>query len=191
MEQLKMMKEQLTSMIQSQMGDIRHTDTKELGEAIDMVKDLSEAIYYCTIVKSMEESDEGKTKEYPYNAERSRYYGDGAIVNGAEHTTHTMYYGNRRNPVYYGEQYPVYYRENEMRYQDMMSRDPREGRSPRSRRMYMESQEMHQDTSTKMKELENYVKELSNDITEMIEKASPEEKVLLRQKISALSDKIV
>jgi hypothetical protein len=33
---------------------ITTVDTKELGEAMDMIKDLSEAIYYNTIVKSME-----------------------------------------------------------------------------------------------------------------------------------------
>jgi phage anti-repressor protein len=28
-------------------------DAKELGEAIDMIKDLAEAIYYCTITDAM------------------------------------------------------------------------------------------------------------------------------------------
>jgi hypothetical protein len=28
-------------------------DTKELGEAIDMIKDLEEAIYYCTVTEAM------------------------------------------------------------------------------------------------------------------------------------------
>ena len=58
MEQLKNMKENLVSIIQAQMGNLQDTDTKELGEAIDMVKDLSEAIYYCSIVKAMEEKEE-------------------------------------------------------------------------------------------------------------------------------------
>ena len=56
-EEMKTMKTQLMSCIQSQMGDLSKTDTHELGEAIDMVKDLSEAIYYCTITESMEKSD--------------------------------------------------------------------------------------------------------------------------------------
>ena len=36
-------------------------------------------------------------------------------------------------------------------------RDQREGRSPHSRRMYMESKEMHSDKATQMRELENYM----------------------------------
>lgn len=74
---------------------------------------------------------------------------------------------------------------------ESMGRDSREGRSPMSRRSYMESKEMHQDKTYQMKELENYMKELSSDITEMIADASPEEKQLLKQKMTTLMSKIV
>jgi hypothetical protein len=57
-EALKMMKEQLMSCVQGQLGDISKTDAHELGEAVDMIKDLSEAIYYCTITDSMEKAEE-------------------------------------------------------------------------------------------------------------------------------------
>jgi hypothetical protein len=32
---------------------LSEVDTKELGEAIDMIKDLEEAIYYCTVTEAM------------------------------------------------------------------------------------------------------------------------------------------
>jgi hypothetical protein len=54
MEKLKHMKEVLTDAVYSELKDIKKADTKELGEVIDMVKDLEEAIYYCTITKAME-----------------------------------------------------------------------------------------------------------------------------------------
>jgi ribosome-binding factor A len=57
-EVMKTMKTQLMSCIQGQMGDLKHADAKELGEAVDMVKDLSEAIYYCTITEAMEKGSE-------------------------------------------------------------------------------------------------------------------------------------
>ena len=69
-------------------------------------------------------------------------------------------------------------------------RDSREGRSPASRRTYMESKEMHQPKTTQMKELEKYLQELSQDVTEMVQKATPEEKQMLQQKISLLATKI-
>lgn len=69
-------------------------------------------------------------------------------------------------------------------------RDSREGRSGQSRRGYMESKEQGRDKQEKMKELERYTKELSEDVTEMIGDASPEEKSMLKQKLSALVQKI-
>jgi hypothetical protein len=71
-----------------------------------------------------------------------------------------------------------------------VQRDAKEGRSGQSRRGYMESKEQGRDKQDKMKELERYTKELSEDVTEMIGDASPEEKSMLKQKLSALVQKI-
>lgn len=51
MERLKHMEEVL-------MGQLSHLDTEELGQAIDMIKDLEQAKYYCSIVKAMQELSE-------------------------------------------------------------------------------------------------------------------------------------
>ena len=64
----------------------------------------------------------------------------------------------------------------------MELRDRREGRSPMSRKMYMESKELHKDKATQLKDLEHYMQELSTDIAEMIDDASPEEKQILQSK---------
>lgn len=69
-------------------------------------------------------------------------------------------------------------------------RDSREGRSGQSRRGYMEAKEKGADKQQKMKELEDYMKELSSDVTEMIGDASPEEKAMLKNKMSVLMQKI-
>lgn len=209
MEQLKHMKESLTSCVQAQMADINNADAKELGEAVDMIKDLSEAIYYCTVTKAMEDGE--KEKElmkyvkpiYYYNEmseERPRYYsGDGRSSGGnssggssssmgggsgsgsRSHDGYRMYFdGNRMNdyPRYMEESYP------------MEIRDYREGKSPMTRRMYMESKELHHDKAKQMQELQQYMKELTEDITEMISDASPEEKEILSQKLSTLASKV-
>lgn len=54
MERLKRMKETLVDYVNGEFGDLSTVDTCELGEAVDMIKDLEEAIYYCTITKTME-----------------------------------------------------------------------------------------------------------------------------------------
>ncbi len=71
MERMKHMKETLMSCVQGQLGDLASVDAEELGAAVDMIKDLSEAIYYCTIVKSMEE-EEKKGKQQPQQQQQQQ-----------------------------------------------------------------------------------------------------------------------
>ena len=195
-EALKMMKEQLMSCVQGQLGDISKVDAHELGEAVDMIKDLAQAIYYCTITQSMEKADEKETsvnninyyttpvynRMYPDYRDMERtggylYYTGGGQNGNMGSTTGGNNGGNR--PMQYYTQMPY-----EMR------RDPREGRAAIRRRMYMEGKEMHHDTNSQLRELEAYLQELSSDITEMIKDASPEERATLHQKMTTLASKI-
>lgn len=191
-EALKMMKEQLMSCVQGQLGDISKVDAHELGEAVDMIKDLAEAIYYCTITESMEKSSEDKGET------NINYYTTPTTYNRMMYTDPYrdmerdggyMYYttGGRGQSSSGGNRGGVNY------YTEMpgdMWRDPREGRSPMRRRMYMEGKEMHNDPNSQLRELEAYLQELSTDITEMIKDASPEERATLHQKMTTLASKI-
>lgn len=196
MERLKNMKETLLSAAQSQMGNLAATDTKELGQVIDMIKDLEEAIYYCSITEAIKENKEKEKYSQMYYQERylpipmmnemyqrdmdrnsyGRMYYPDRIMNNRDEST------NRGGSRYYTERdwdtYPI------------NTRDSREGRSPLSRKNYMEAKELHQGKEIQMKELDKYIQELGHDITEMIQDASPEEKQMLQQKISALATKI-
>lgn len=199
-EALKMMKDQLMSCVQGQLGDIKSADAHELGEAVDMIKDLAEAIYYCTITDSMEKSEEKSNSQGqgemninyyttpPYN-QGMKIYPPYPDYRDMERTGGYMYYptngnGGNTNGNSNGG------RSNYTEMPDMMRRDPREGRSPMRRRMYMEGKEMHNDTNSQLRELEAYLQELSTDITEMIKDASPEERTTLRQKMTTLASKI-
>ena len=216
MERLKHIKETLLGCVESQMGHLDTVDTEELGDVVDMVKDLEEAIYYCTITKAMEEKEKsgngGGEKEYHYYTEY-RY-----PERDMDRESGKMYYNMM--PMTYTDQGRMYYNggsssgggnssggssggsnsgggssssgssRNYSEYEYPMMRDSREGRSPMSRKTYMESKEMHQPKTTQMRELEKYLQELSSDIVEMIQDASPEEKSFLEKKISALATKI-
>ena len=50
------MKDKLICAVEKEMCNLDHADCKELGEAVDMIKDLEEAIYYCTITEAMKEN---------------------------------------------------------------------------------------------------------------------------------------
>lgn len=207
MKQLKQMKETLMSAVQGQLSNLAQADTKELGCAVDMIKDLSEAIYYCTITKSMEDAEEEKEEmekmmkysssqgqqQQPmmYFQERIRepyymprdmdrkegrmYYNGGGDSNGGN-SNHSSG-GNSNTSRGYSE--PTRY-----------ERDPREGRAPERRRMYMEAKQMNTDKTMHLKELDSYAHELTNDILEMIQDASPEEKQALKKKIIELTGKM-
>ena len=177
-EQMKMMKHTLMNCVQGQMGDLTSVDAKELGEAVDMIKDLSEAIYYCTITESMEKSDKEKEKYYPVDYYRDMdkpyghmYYTDSHGVSHPSANMTTGAQGTRNYPI--------------------EIRDYREGRSPMTRKTYMERKMHGGGKEVQVQELEKYMHELTNDIMDMLEGASAEEKQILKNKISVLAAKIV
>lgn len=76
-----------------------------------------------------------------------------------------------------------------------MERDMREGRSGISRKHYMEAKEQHkantqQDKDAKMQSLDEYMRELSTDMTELLTDMTPEERTMLKNKMSVLMTKI-
>lgn len=219
MERLKAMKDSLMACAQAQMGNLQNVDAKELGEAIDMIKDLEEAIYYCTITKAMEEKDKNgehnQQMMYPAMYYDSSMQGNNARGDGFRgYEEPMMYNGGHRYDPYLEEMMNkrrgiMYYNGSSNlsggnsggsstlsgsnggnRNYPMEIRDAREGRSGVRRRFYMEAKEENHGAPAKMKELEEYLKELAEDVTEMIDGASPEEKAILQQKLVSLANKV-
>lgn len=185
--QYELMKTSLMSCVQSQMANLKDVDAKELGEAIDMLKDLEEAIYYCTITEAMQKKEEPEIKEYHYYTqprydERDMDREWGRMYYGGRSNNSTSSSGNGSSG---GRSGGRYYTEP-----DSMMYDPKEGRSHQTRKTYMESKEMHKDKASQLKELEKYMQELTQDMVEMIEDASPEERQYLEKRVSALASKI-
>lgn len=59
MEKLKDICKRIEDIVSAEIAKgAEQIDTHELGEAIDMIKDMKEAMYYGSVVKAMEESDE-------------------------------------------------------------------------------------------------------------------------------------
>lgn len=66
MKKLKSMMEDLVKETWCQVQDLPNASPYELGQAVDMIKDLAEAIYYNTIVEAMEEGEgEEKYQRHP------------------------------------------------------------------------------------------------------------------------------
>lgn len=200
MHRLKSIQDRLICSVESQvMGNLEKVCAKELGEVVDMIKDIEEAKYYCAKAKALESKAEEK-----HEHEHEEYH-------HKKHYPYPMYYTPMPEDYPYSDARDMDRKSGRMYYDDKgMSqyarmntsnrpgntdypaeiRDVREGRSPISRKSYMESKEMHKGVSDQMKELERYLQELSHDITEMVEDASPEEKTILQQKLTNLANKI-
>jgi hypothetical protein len=161
-ERLKYLKDSLLCCVEAQMSHLEEVDAEELGEAIDMLKDLEEAIYYTTITEAM--TDGEKSKKINHHEEEKMYYSSPMMYMDDGHTSPSHDVPHER--------------------------DSREGRSPNSRRMYMEAKMMSTDKAMQLRELEKYMQELTTDVVEMIQDASPEEKSYLEKKMTTLATKI-
>jgi hypothetical protein len=170
-EKLKSIQECLASAAEAQVYDLENVDAQELGEVIDIIKDIEETIYYCTVTKAMKEGVENHEPEVMYYGGYRKEH-----PSWKEKEVEDKTWNN--NTIYMEKEYPHAFE------------DPREGKSYRSRRMYMESKESKQDKTIQMRELEKYLQELAQDITEMIEDASAEERQYLSKKISSLATKV-
>ena len=62
-ERLKEIKEIILCAVEEQVECLSEVNTKELGEAIDMIKDLEEAIYYCTVTEAMNQGNTWEMKK--------------------------------------------------------------------------------------------------------------------------------
>lgn len=189
-ERLKCIKDTLITAVESQIYNLEEVDTEELGDVIDMIKDLEEAIYYCSVIKTMEESESSQsTYRRDMDKEEGKMYytsGNGRSTSNGNSSNRSSNGSNGR--VSDSSHDSAYYEEYD--YDMTYQRDEREGKSPLTRKTYMESKSLHKDKNTQMKELEKYMQELTSDITEMIQGATAEEKQLLQSKIATLATKV-
>lgn len=189
---------------------IENVNTEEMGEAVDMIKDLCEAEYKAVIVKSMKKADE---EEEEYNKELLRALKDEYGEEGGRRYYDEYRYANGRfapkgRGTRRGYEEPPYYhmypdRDMDREYGRMYYTEPTTGSNmrmtessyDRAKRNYTETKEMHkgntqEDKEHKMKSLDSYAKELTSDITGMVADMTAEEKNLLRNKLSNLVSKI-
>lgn len=197
MEKLKRLKEMLMDGVTAETSKGLHSVNKEeLGEAIDMIKDIEEIIYYCSITKAMEEKEkENEYMQKHYSSMNYPMYYNGG--NSSNNSGSRMWYDGGSSSYANNSSGGNNARGGGSRgYSDgwvmapFDARDYREGRSYMTRKNYMEGKEMHHDKAKQMQELDKYVQELTDDVLEMIHDASPEEKMALSQKMTTLANKI-
>ena len=198
--------EKLSECAKSEMeSGIENVDTCEMGKVVDMMKDLSEAMYYRTLTKAMDESTSEETLEmferygdgrrfydkYRYADGRFAPKGRGTYRRGYDEAYYHM------NPDMYREHTPEYYRDMDRKDGKMYYTEPitMESRYDKAKRGYEESKMTHKENTpehkqAKMKDLEMYLKELSEDVTQLLADATPEERSMVKNKMQLLTQKI-
>lgn len=221
-ERVCAIKDKALSLIETQLnGDLNQVDAKELGEVVDIAKDMAELMKYseeaCYYHKVTEAMDEGSDEEKKYYLNKYIPEYEGKFYTPAEYArrrdsrgrymyTEPVMYDDRydemyKDRMYYTEPSRMYYSSNgsgtsSTNYANNSNstnytRDYREGRSPMARRGYMEAKEMGKPKEHTSKELEKYMEELSSDMTELIQGMDSSDKQLLKQKLATLASKIV
>ena len=206
--------EKLTECAKSEMDKkgIEEIDTEEFGKATDIIKDLAEAMYYRTLTEAMKESEYGEDyDEYgAYDDGRRGYRGQPRDSRGRfrsrrgrrgyeepwdEMYDEMEYYRdmdktspNGMNRMYYTEPITTGSRHDSTGSMENVNRGT--SRYENARRGYEEKKTMGADKAEKMKGLEEYMKELSTDVSSMLTDMTPEEKTLMKQKMSVLMSKI-
>lgn len=192
MEKLKDICKRIEDIVSAEIAKgAENVDTHELGEAIDMIKDMKEAMYYGSVVKAMEESDE-EEKMMDKIGMSDRYY------RGQPRNSRGQYMSRNYNPTMMPEIYSLdmydkmpqdmqreYMRgysdgvdtamnnsrntgnmgnmENSRMYNN--TRDTREGRSGMSRARYYDIKEMHKANTPEDKQAK--VNELEHYMNEL------------------------
>ena len=84
-KRIEYIKESLMSCIEGQISHLDEVDAEELGEVVDMLKDLAELEYYCSVTKAMEDYEPVHNASYARDMDRGQgrmYYNDGGNNNG-------------------------------------------------------------------------------------------------------------
>lgn len=184
---------------------IENVDACEMGQVMDMLKDLAEAMYYRTLTKAMDESEDDEIMEMfdRYGDGRRFYdhyrYADGRFAPKGRGSYRRGYEGPywRMTPEMYKDmqEYRDMDRNTGRMYYTEPSMTMSESNYDRAKRNYTETKELHrantpQDKEAKMRGLEDYFKEISSDITGLLSDMTPEERNMLKSKISALATKL-
>ena len=198
--------EKLSECAKSEMeSGIENVDTCEMGKVVDMMKDLSEAMYYRTLTKAMDESTSEETLEmferygdgrrfydkYRYADGRFAPKGRGTYRRGYDEPYYHM------NPDMYREHEPEYWRDMDRKDGKMYYTEPitMESRYDKAKRMYTETKANHnsgsvEDKQLTLKEGEKMLNVIIDELMEMVSDATPEMKNMIKTKGMSAMQKI-
>ena len=184
-----------------------HVNTKEMGEVVDMIKDLTEAeknraeaCYYNTLVEAMEESEYGEDYDEYGPLERKGYPRSrdsrGRFTSRSSRRNYPM-----RDEMWHDDRYDEYM-QGRMNYSNGAYGGGSRGMSSSGMKNmvsgsrygysydnYMRNRSNYsttdpEDKKERMKMMEEYTKDLVTSFSDVLEDATPEEKNALKMKLA-------
>jgi len=160
------------------MSNLECVDAEELGEVINAIHHLEEALYYASVTKAMEEASEEEKNEalmryYPIDTARrsSRNMLERRRYDAGE----MMYYSDDGRYDHYNTDKYFYHKGEHV--------DEAKGK-------YLKAKSTNSDKVSQMNSLEKYLQELASDMAEIVDGCSPEEKTLIHKKLTGLASKL-
>ena len=198
MDKLMEMKKKIEFMVEEELAKGK-ASAKELGEAVDMIKDLAEANYYCKITEAMEKSENQYGVNYDYRG-RMGYMPIDYDLPDYEMPMRwdNQLTGARMNRMgYTGQVGGNMGNRNSSNYRSSgnmsggMNRNSSNSRYGYSHDDYMTKMDMYDHTNPEMKQkrkelIDERIDELSDMLTDTIEKMTPEEKQMWKMKMNKL-----
>lgn len=183
--QLEKIMEKLTMCVTMELEKgIDKVDTKELGEVIDMIKDISKAIHYMGISEAMKEYSEEEEMYYGGRGrKRAKRDSMGRYAKGYEEAFEERDMDMDMNKMYYSGG-------GSRNYGGSSGGSRNYGGSSGGSRNYGGSRGFSESGESEGGELETYMKELGGDIAELIGKASPNEKAMAKSKLMEMANKM-
>lgn len=172
-EKVCAIKDKTLCLVEEQINEnLDNVDAKELGEVVDIAKDMAEimklvteAEYYYEVTNAMKKSSQ-EENEYYIN----KYIPQSNMSSDLNNFRTRMYY---TNPV-----------------SEMYNRDDDEGKSGLTRKIYMDMKRNGADRANLVEEMRQWALDLTSDVMEMLNNASTDEKSVIKQHLTSLASKI-
>lgn len=185
-----------TGVILHMQNGIEQCDTHEVGEIIDMIKDLAEAKYKCTVTKAMEEYDADDMDDE--DAEPKKWYRRMRDSKGRYMSRHYTEPEYHMTPEMYHAHTAEEYRDMDRQKGLMHYTEPNmmnggtNSRYDSAKKNYTESKMANpNDSQGNLKAIETLSNIIKDDVKELLPMMNATEKTMLKQKMTNVINEIV
>lgn len=182
MEQIKDLMKNIVSCVSAQATHMDQADTKEMSEAMDMIKDLAMAEYYCAVTKAMEDPENVYGEDWDENGPIKKGYSYSRIMMPRGYVSEQ---GNVHSPMYYTDDMMM----SDMEYKPNMARGYSDNGMMRNNSRYESARRGYRSdkSSSSLNKIFDVIEE---DMNELKPTMTPQDIQTAKQRLASLSSMI-